>query len=375
MKSINFQRNKSLIRIINEKKVRVKRNWDRMLYITLLCSFVLFLIYYAGKKLLYVHANGQVVIESSRIRLTNDARLIDFYVQEGDSVKENDTLFSYAVNAGEEHGEGLTYGINGESSGESKDLWHLKETYNLKKSIAINKTRILKNEQLIKTYNQDIKRLSNEVILDVLPKNRLELLQNDIIKLSMENEQLKEENKTFLELINTIEPLPAKSTYKSRVKYNVKNHRPASEPITVSSTQKLTFTDELLSDEKYFRSPMEGVITRIYIHALETALKSEEILSIHRGHPAYIKTFFDQKDLKHFKIGDVFELKFPDGTVSQGILKRFYIATYQIPEEFQQKYEPTNRTIAGDIFPLTEEDLMKWKIFNKMSVNVTKLIF
>jgi hypothetical protein len=43
-----------------------------------------------------------------------------------------------------------------------------------------------------------------------------------------------------------------------------------------------------------------------------------------------------------------------------------------MPDEFQAKYEPTTRTIAGDIYPEKEEDREKWLIFNKMSVEITK---
>src|SRR5438046_2561336 len=97
MKSISFQRNKSLIRIVNEKHARKGKNWDRFIYIFLLIVFVLLVIYYTFNKLLYIHANGHVIIESTRVRLTDDARIIDFYVAEGDSVRLNDTLFSYAL--------------------------------------------------------------------------------------------------------------------------------------------------------------------------------------------------------------------------------------------------------------------------------------
>lgn len=373
MKSISFQRNKSLIRIVNEKGISKKKNWDRIIYLFLLIVFVALIIYYSITKLFFIQANGHVIIESTRVRLTDDARIIELYVNEGDSVMVNDTLFSYALDLDQDQSSTAAANSDILSSvqGESKDLWHLKEIYSLKKSIGINNTKVKENEQVINSYNQELKRLTNEVILDVMPKARLDAVQNEIIKLKNENQQLKDENATYEELIRTIDPLPSKGTINSS-KRSRRSRGGNSVRVNDGRIEKLFFTDELLSHEKFFRAPMSGIVTRIYVKSTETALKSEEILNIHRGFPAYIKAFFEQKDLRYFNIGDKFELEFPDGTKSIGILKRFYIATYQMPEEFQAKYEPTTRTIAGDIYPENESDREKWKIFNKMSVTLTK---
>ena len=373
MKSISFQRNKSLIRIVNEKNQRKSRNWDKLIYIFLLITFLLLLVYYLFNKLLYIHANGHVIIESTKIRLTDDARLIDFYVAEGDSVGLNDTLFSYALDLDQDQSSNSAYNsdIISNAQGTSQDFWHLKETYSLKKSIELNNTKVRENNEVIKAYNTEIKRLTNEVILDVLPKTRLDVVQNEIIKLKNENKQLVDENKTYIMLINTISPLPANRQYNS-TKKGKRSKRSGGTELRGVPSNKLFFTDELLTHEKFFRSPMGGIITRIYVKPTETALKTEEIMNIHRGFPAFIKAFFEQKDLQYFSKGDKFILEFPDGSKSTGILKRFYIATYQMPEEFQAKYEPTTRTIAGDIYPEKEEDREKWLIFNKMSVVITK---
>ena len=98
-------------------------------------------------------------------------------------------------------------------------------------------------------------------------------------------------------------------------------------------------------------------------------------MSIHQAHPAFIKAYFEQEDLRYFDVGDVFTIDFPDGTTSKGVLKRFYIATYTLPEEFQKKYEPTTRSIAADIYPLDSTEIVKWKAFYKMSVDISKLKF
>lgn len=373
MKSINFQRNKSLIRVVNEQKVKKKkqRNWDRILYIALLGFFVLFMFYYFFSKFVYVHAYGHVIIENTHIRLTDDARVIEFYVQEGDSIQKNDTLFSYALDRDDDINGRPSQSMNiGSFNVAGKDDWWVKELFALKKKIVLNNIDVSENGNLITNYKTEIKRLSNEVILDVMPKSRLDFVQNEIFRLNTENQKLQKENNELNGLIKTLGPSTNKNTYSAS---NVRLKNGASGGL--SDLSKLAFSDELLSEPKYFKSPISGVSTRIFIHNYETALKSEEIMSIHQAHPAFIKAYFEQEDLRYFNVGDEFDIRFPDGTTSRGVLKRFYIATYTLPEEFQKKYEPTTRSIAADIYPVDSLEITKWHAFYKMSVDISKLKF
>src|ERR1700741_3676965 len=141
MKSVNFQRNKSLIRVVNEKtKKKKQRNWDRIIYLCLLGLFLIFLLYYVFAKYVYVHAFGHVIIESTHVRLTDDARIIEFYVAEGDSIQKGDTLFSYALDRDDdinERASAQSLSIGSLTGGTSDDGW-VKELLALKKKIALN---------------------------------------------------------------------------------------------------------------------------------------------------------------------------------------------------------------------------------------------
>ena len=373
MKSVNFQRNKSLIRVVNEQNSKKKkhRNWDRILYIALLGFFIVFMAYYFFAKYVYVHAYGHVIIENTHIRLTDDARIIEFYAHEGDSIQKNDTLFSYALDRDDDINGQSSQALNiGSITASGKDDWWVKELFALKKKITLNNIDVSENGSLIANYKSEIKRLSNEVILDVLPKSRLEFVQNEIFRLNTENQKLQRENSELYGLIKTLGPTTNKSRYSAsniRIKGGAR--------LTSSDLEKLAFSEELLSEPKYFKSPISGVSTRIFIHNYETVLKSEEIMSIHQARPAFIKAYFEQEDLIYFHEGDIFNIDFPDGTSSKGILKRFYIATYTLPEEFQKKYEPTTRSIAADVYPLDSTEIVKWRAFYKMSVDISKLKF
>jgi len=367
MKSVDFQRNKSLIRVVNEKVTKPKKkNWDKIVYLLLLAGLLFFAVYYLTIKNLFVSAQGQVLIDAINIRLTEDARILKHYVSEGDSVKVGDTLFCYA-NSLKNDLENTDHGVNLKSYN-SQDNWALKEIFNLKKKITLNKVEIDKNDILIKSYQEEIKNLTNQVILDALPRTRLDLVQNEILKLNTENEKLNAEN---LELSAFIKSVPNGS------KLNYSSFKSGGENgyITNNGVTYNIYSEEFLSEPRYFKAPMEGIVTRIHKKEQEVNLKSEDVLSIHKQYPTTIKGFFYQEDLKYIKVGDLFTIQFPDGTESKGIVKRFYIATYNMPDEFQKKYEPTTRTIAVDLYPLNHEDSRKWCAFHKMGVVVSKFIF
>lgn len=364
-----------MFRVTNEQEIKKYRNWDRLVYIALLIIFVLFVLIYVYNKAFIVHAYGHVIIESSRIRLTDDARLEEVRVQEGDSVLVGDTLFSYSLDLDHDingsGGSGASVSLGGFTGKTNADNWWLKEVYNIKKSIAINNVKIGENTDLMKSFLGELKRMTNEVILDVMPKQRLDYLQTEIVKLKADNQKLQQENNELQNLMRTLKPFE-------------NSNQPASlKNLKVNSSSKgnfgrnniatsLLFSGELLSETHYFTAPMDGIVTRVYIHSTETALKTEDIMALHKDRPAYIKAYFEQEDLANFKIDDVFKVTFPDGSVSYGTLKRFYIATYVLPEEFQKKYEPTTRSVAADIYPLTEADLAQWKAFYKMGVDISK---
>lgn len=366
MKSVDFQRNKSLIRVVNEKVTKPKKkNWDKIVYLALLSILVFFLFYYVTVKSVFISAQGQVLIDAINIRLTEDSRILKHYVNEGDSVNVGDTLFCYA-NSLKNDLENTDNGINLKSYN-AQDNWALKEVFNLKKKITLNKVDIDKNIILMKSYQDEIKNLTNQVILDALPRTRLDQVQNEILKLNTENQKLFAENS---ELNNFIKSVPVGS----KLNYSSMKSGGGDGYISGGGVTYNIYSDEYLSELRYFKAPMGGIVTRIHKKEQEVNFKTEDILSIHKQHPTTIKGFFYQEDLKYIHVGDLFTIEFPDGTKSKGVVKRFYIATYNMPDEFQKKYEPTTRTIAVDIYPLSFEDSRKWYAFHKMGVVVSKFI-
>ncbi len=364
MKSIDFKRKGSAIRVMNEDTRKIKYNWDRVVYIVFIIGALVFLSYYAVNKLFYIKADGQVLYENVIIRLTEDCRVLSYQKKEGDTVRKGDSLFVYtpAKTNLDGGGFGATGGVKGgynDTTYQNQLDWREKEKYALQKKAGTNQILITQDKSLIKSYESELQRLENEVVLDVLPKSRLEYVQNEILRLNTAIDALNSENMQYYGLIYQLGESEKK--------------------VQILSTRNGLILGGganggggIMDSTKVFYSPINGTVTRIYTQQFEVALKSDQILAIHKNTPMYIKGFFEQEDMNYFKEGDMVNIEFPDGTKSSGIIKRFYYATYSLPDEFQKRYEPTTRTIAADIYPVEESEYKHWKSFYKLGATITK---
>lgn len=363
MKNLSFKRKESLIRgleIKSENKVKSPRNWDRIIYFVLLGLLLFFLLRYIINTSLYVEAEGQVLFDKVDIRNTDDCRIVDLFVKRGDSVDVGDSLFSFYPDQPE--GSFTQLGTYEFAMGQKKGgdvSWAEKQLFKKKEDIKINNYIVKEKIKLKKLYESELGRIRNEVSLDVLPRSSLDQQLSKISKLNYEIEALKGENAlisaSFTKLKNMIRALGTKA------KSNSRSVGPSGSGGGSSANPGYVFY-----------SPLEGNVTRILKNNFEVALKEEVILSIHRPKNIYIKVYFDQEDLGHLAVNDLVDIEFPDGTESEGIIKRFYLTTYRLPEEFQKKYEPTTRALAADIYPIDTNDVSQWKTFWKLGVVITK---
>jgi hypothetical protein len=297
-------------------------------------------------RLIYVEAPGHVLFKSLSIRVPEDITIQNVYKDEGELICEGDTIFSY-ISAKDEL---LAISSMNADMVNKGNQWIDREIYELKKKIGLNKIDVFEKEQLIEWNNERIKEIEDEVVLGITPKYKLENYQKDIEKLKLEIGNIDAANSTYQNLIASLRS--TNNVDQSKIDINQQG---------VGGLNYLN---------KYYIAPIEGTATRIYKNNFEVALKSENILNIHKRKDIYIKAFFDQEDFKHIQEGDKVTVIFPDGEESVGHIKRFYFASYRLPEEFQKKYESTTRAIAADIFPIEREDQIKWKAFYKMKVNV-----
>ncbi len=351
MKNINFNRKNGILRNLDEKpKMKKKVNWDKIAYFIVLGLIIFFIFRYFFVKTVYVIAPGHVLFKSLSIRVPEDVTIQEFYKFEGDTIVKGDTLFSYISYKDEQ--DAFNQSLIGEINQTQPDNWSSKEIYQLKKNIALNNIQIQEKQQLIDFYTKEIEILRNEVILEITPKSKIDLMAKEIEKLTLENQSLLKNNQTFQSLINQLNLLDKNQTASANI---------------IGGGSGNGGGGGLL---RYYIAPIKATITRLYKSNYEVALKSENILNMHEKEDIYIKAFFPQEDIAHFKEGDEVTVIFPDGETSIGHIKRFYFATYRMPEEFQKKYESTTRAIAVDIFPIENESQIKWKAFYKMNVTV-----
>jgi hypothetical protein len=369
MKGIYFKRKNSVLRVGNDGAPTVRStNYDRYIYFAILSVVVLYLLYYLTVKFFFIRADGHVLYDDVKIRLTGDSRIIKFYREEGDSICRGDTLFTYIEDQEEGNGGGgggmSLSGLGVTAYGNTNQTdWIDKEIYNLDKKIALNNIEISEQSVMLKMYKADLKRVKNEVTLDALPHSRLEFTQNEIAKIHSGISKLSQENNQLYGLI-------------AKLRGIAKEYRPIKKSVNLASlTSNGGSGSADDSQVQVFFSPIDGIINRVFLNDFEVALREDQIMSVQRKTKIYVKAYFEQEDMNYFKEGDTLDLRFPDGTKSRGYIRRFYFGTYPLPEEFQKRYEPVKRTIAADILPVNQEEEQRWKVYNKLSVEITKTKF
>jgi multidrug resistance efflux pump len=253
----------------------------------------------------------------------------------------DDTLFTYSENlkASQDSGSfSLTQNTN--------SAWPQKEIANTQKSIELKKMDIDENRKLIQRLRKIIEETKNQVILGLQPKSKLDAYNTQLEELTFETEKNKKEIDYLTNYLNDIRDLELQ-------------------------TKNLYSNTEKSNGNKAFLCPIDsGFVTSISKKDFEVALKSEEILTIHKHKEVVIKAFFDQSDLKFIRQGRQVTVEFPDGTTGKGVIKNIFSATSKLPEEFQKKYESTTRSLTVDIVPISASEFSRWNYFYKMSVKI-----
>ncbi len=355
MKSSDFRRSKSKIRVLEEVRPGKKKiNWDRLIYLSLLLWAAAAVILMVAKKNLYVKGEGQILFKKLDIQYTQDMQILKFLREEGDSVNIGDTLFlfydesaitSTAQFVSQEH-------ITNTNSDQLN--WIMREKLTTEKRIEIAQIQINDLRRLTDITNGEKNKVEQQVYLDVYPASKMDPFINKLSDIETNISMAQEEIKYYREYLIYLENQEALE--RENMRFRNKSHGGTSSKPGLSA----------------YISPVSGVITRIYKENFEVALESHIIMSIHKPTNLYIKAFFDQKDLPHMKEGDLVEITFPDKSTSHGQIQRFYFATYRVPEEFQKKYAPTTRGVVADVTAIGEFELEKWKAFYKLNVEITK---
>jgi len=353
VKSVNFKPKSSTFRVLNEevKDKKTKRiNWDRLFYFIFFGAILIGLGLFLGRRYLYVRANGLVLFQNVSIRIAQDARLDSLMRVEGDSVRIGDTLFIYSKLNEKASSLLLNAGLN--PVRKSSQDWKIKEKFNVEMEISENNVQIKTDENLLKEFKGELKGLENQVALGLLPVNRIESVKTEILKLQGNIQKLKAANaqlRSFMGQLNTT--------------------------AIDSSDMNTGFTgmnNDTISSKIPFLSPITGTLSRTFFYQFEVAPKNDIIMSLQKDSNSFVRAYFKQEDWSYVKVGDAVDLSFPDGTVCKGEIRKIYSSTFALPPELQLQYEPVQRMVVGDIYPLMGSENCSWNVISRSGVKVSK---
>lgn len=350
-----FKYQKSVLRTVEEPPVKKKFNWDRFLFICAVLLIGFWFTYKTYNRVAFVSVNGQVLMEKTNIHFTEDVRISQIFVEEGQSIKMGDTLFSYRYEDSDAllGMVGMTKPIR-----PSRDLsnWFLKEKLNIKRQIALKRSEVQAIVANKKIKQLELEEQKKQILLGVDVAYKIPPLLSEIAALDGDREMVNEEIKVLLKHLAMLRRQAKKAAKEEEAFMQLQ--MAAEEP-----------TGNILL---YYTSPLDGLIGRILNSPNEVCYESENVMTVHKLDKLKIRAYFTQESYREIKIGDEVSVKFPDGTLGQGVIHNFYISTYPVPPEFQSKHEPMERSVVADVLPLNEEEARHWTGYYKMAVKIIK---
>lgn len=341
MEQFSFKQGNATIRHLKEpeKPKRKKMNTDRILFILLLVTIGIYGSFKLYKGVAVIELDGMVTMDKLEVHFTDDIRLNSLLVEEGAEIQKGDTLFQYTNQYYEN--DAASY-VNIISNRERVD----REILDLRRQLDEKRTeqKILQNR--LKELRFELERIRSMVALAALTKTKFDDQQYKIDRAEDDLDLVKQEIRYLIRHIDQLNRLKAN--------YSVAASSGG------SGIQK-----------QLYIAPEDGVIGRINVRENEVCYKADQVMTIHQPQHLRIQAYFVQEELDKAEIGRIVNLEFPDGTKQKGIIDKFYVSTYELPPEFQKKYEPTQRSLLVDIIPLDVNDLEEWKQFYKMSVKVS----
>ena len=359
MKPFKFKSKASVLRGVKEDKSPKKTNWDRVIYLILFLLIFVSLLFYTLQKNIFVNVDGQIITERFTVNFPEDIIVERYFYKEGDTIKKGDTLFYYRWNLDRDwdsNGAGVALAMTNSGNNNNSD-WYLKERLQTQKNISLGIIGIREVDDNVKRILSDLERLKKEVYLDVYPKLELEAAQLKLKSLQVDRDKLEEEVRylrIYLSQLNV---------------YNTQSNQPA----VVASGGGGDGGNVL--KWAYYQSPVDGIISKISIPAMETSYKKDVVMYLNDTDKMHIIAFVEQKDIGYFEEGEILQLDFPDGSVSEGIILSYQLNTEVLPLEFKKAKDRDRRSVVAKIVPVDEQEQVHWKKFYQYEVRISKTKF
>ena len=277
------------------------------------------------------------------VLLPYDIRINRLLVQEEDSVIAGQPLFQFERDFRLSNDDLL-------NSTRSVDEWITKERFSAQRNIRIKEVEVAQNERLMNRHEKELGKLKLGAVLEVASVSQIESAEIKILKIEGENAVLREEIDYWKSYLAS---LP-----KYRKQYETKLLRQLGER----------------GETTEFLSPISGNVAEVNFKQYEVAYKGESLLNIEQE-DAYIKAYIPQKEFGSILEGDVVTVIFPDKTKSKGVIDKIYSQLERLPPEYQNETGPKVRSLLAIVRPMGEKAMNRWKLNNKMSVEIRKSRF
>lgn len=344
MRSEQFKNRPSQIRGTKEKATPKDRSWDRVIYMVLIGILIIVVLYYLLSAYFFVSGEGRIIGTHLQVRFPSDVKITEIFVEQGERVSENDSLFTYSLI---EKSRSLS-----ELQEMRKEL--REEIFELRSDIDLKATERGELRDKISFYEEQKDLIEKEVKLDIEPANKLYSLNSKLVDLNSDLNILQKE----LSLMNM------------KVNRLQQSNEEISEAVV---SERLLYTEYPGSDN-LFRSPIGGQISNLHKEQSEFAFRSEPVLSIKIQKPKVrIKAVFSAQSVKYLAIGDEVKVTFDDGQTSRGRIVDLEAANGQSLEQLDIT-EVSDQYIV-ELMPVDEEARKMWESLSNLGVTVTKSIY
>lgn len=346
MKPFKFKTKATVLKGVKEEAPKRKTNWDRIIYLIIFVIIFVSILYYAISRSFYVKISGHVHTEQFTVNFPEDVSVYNYFVNEQDTIEKGDTLFYYRLNLLEDQ----LVKASSKPSSPNKSDWYLKERLQTQKEISLDFISITDIKNNVQRISQEYEKAKKEVYLDIYPQTVLKKYREDIEKLNVQLEKKEQEIAYLKEYLSLLD------YYQDQ----------ANQPIIENTEGEVILWN-------YYRSPVDGIVSKIYSDPEEVIYKKDIIMYIHDFERVHILGFIEQGDIDHFKIGEELRINFPSGDVSTGIVSKFYINTEEIPSDFVEPKGRYKRHVVVLIVPKSEEIANEWIKHNLYEVQIKKL--
>lgn len=355
MKSEYFRSKPSKIRGTREKEMEKSINWDRVVYLSIIGIVMIVLAYFLFDYYMIIEGQGRVVANRVEVRFPVDVRVTEMFVEEGDSVRSNEPLFSFAIIH------------QSQSPEQSRD-----ERRRLEEKIMDVQGDIDQEEI---SYQNSVEQLEYY-------KNQKELVQKEIrLGVSSLNDLRRIENK-IMSLKQDTSLASSKLKHLRQQKATLANWRKA--PEIYNSFAGLEMEGEANIDQtaggtqilRKFTTPQEGVVERINKNVSELAMRSESIVTLRRkSEEVFIRAIFQRSSRQYLQNGDTLKVNFDGDIDSYGVITGF--DTPQL-SNWQSlaigELGNINKYVVVKLKPVDKKAFSIWEENSNLGVTIRKVI-